>query len=84
MYGAVTGGETAILNSYRLQVERCRGAATEPELSGAHIRAQMRLAVDWVSGHGQCDRHGVIARSQNPDLILKLATVRSFDHAIDR
>lgn len=84
MYGAVTGGETAILNSYRLLVERRLGAATLPELSVTHILAQMRLAVDRVSGHGQCDRHGVIARSQNPDLILKLATVRSFDHAIDR
>ena len=84
MYVAATAGETTIPNSYRLLVERCRGAATEPELSGAHIRAQMRLAVDRVSGHGQCDRHGVIAHSQNPDLILKLATVRSFDHAIDR
>ena len=37
MYGAVTGGETAILNSYRLLVERRLGAATVPELIGAHI-----------------------------------------------
>lgn len=52
MYVAVKGGETAILNSYRLLAERRRGDASVPELSVAQIQQQMRLAVDRVMSEG--------------------------------
>ena len=52
MYVAVKGGETAILNSYRLLAERRRGDTAVPELSVAQIQQQMRLAVDRVMTEG--------------------------------
>ncbi|RTQ31083.1 carbon-phosphorus lyase complex subunit PhnI [Variovorax gossypii] len=52
MYVAVKGGETAILNSYRLLAEQRRGNADTPELSVQQIREQLRLAVDRVMTEG--------------------------------
>lgn len=52
MYVAVKGGETAILNSYRLLAEQRRGDTAEPELSVAQIRDQLKLAVDRVMTEG--------------------------------
>ena len=52
MYVAVKGGETAILNSYRLLAEQRRGEAHIPELSVTQIRQQMKLAVDRVMTEG--------------------------------
>lgn len=52
MYVAVKGGETAILNSYRLLAERRRGDVDTPELSVQQIREQLRLAVDRVMTEG--------------------------------
>jgi alpha-D-ribose 1-methylphosphonate 5-triphosphate synthase subunit PhnI len=52
MYVAVKGGETAILNSYRLLAEQRRGDTGVPELSVAQIRQQMKLAVDRVMTEG--------------------------------
>ncbi len=52
MYVAVKGGETAILNSYRLLAEQRRGDTALPELGVAQIRAQLKLAVDRVMTEG--------------------------------
>ena len=52
MYVAVKGGETAILNSYRLLAQQRRGDESVPELSIAQIRQQMKLAVDRVMTEG--------------------------------
>lgn len=52
MYVAVKGGETAILNSYRLLAEQRRGDPQQPELSVDQIRQQMKLAVDRVMTEG--------------------------------
>lgn len=52
MYVAVKGGETAILNSYKLLAEQRRGDAGTPELSVQQIREQLRLAVDRVMTEG--------------------------------
>ena len=52
MYVAVKGGETAILNSYRLLAEQRRGEESVPELDVAQIRQQMKLAVDRVMTEG--------------------------------
>ncbi len=52
MYVAVKGGETAILNSYKLLAEQRRGDPQQPELSVDQIRRQMKLAVDRVMTEG--------------------------------
>ena len=52
MYVAVKGGETAILNSYRLLEQARRGDASVAELSVGQIRHQLRLAVDRVMTEG--------------------------------
>ena len=52
MYVAVKGGETAILNSYRLLAQQRRGDTGLLELSVAQIRSQLKLAVDRVMTEG--------------------------------
>lgn len=52
MYVAVKGGESAILQSYRLLAEQRRGDLQEPELTVDQIRQQMKLAVDRVMTEG--------------------------------
>ena len=52
MYVAVKGGEAAILNSYQLLARQRRGDVSEPELSVAQIRQQLKLAVDRVMTEG--------------------------------
>ncbi|RXZ45671.1 carbon-phosphorus lyase complex subunit PhnI [Crenobacter cavernae] len=52
MYVAVKGGETAILNSYRLLAKERRGDKAVPELSLAQIKQQLRHAVDRVMQEG--------------------------------
>ena len=52
MYVAVKGGETAILQSYRLLAGQRRGDPQQPELSVDQIRHQLKLAVDRVMTEG--------------------------------
>ena len=52
MYVAVKGGETAILNSYRLLAAQRRGNVQQTELSVAQIRDQLKLSVDRVMTEG--------------------------------
>ncbi|WP_066260656.1 carbon-phosphorus lyase complex subunit PhnI [Hydrogenophaga flava] len=52
MYVAVKGGETAILNSYKLLAGQRRGDPQQAELSVDQIRGQMKLAVDRVMTEG--------------------------------
>jgi alpha-D-ribose 1-methylphosphonate 5-triphosphate synthase subunit PhnI len=52
MYVAVKGGETAILNSYKLLDTQRRGDPAELELSVAQIQQQLKLAVDRVMCEG--------------------------------
>jgi alpha-D-ribose 1-methylphosphonate 5-triphosphate synthase subunit PhnI len=52
MYVAVKGGETAILNSYKLLAEQRRGDTTQPELTVDQIRQQLKLSVDRVMTEG--------------------------------
>ena len=52
MYVAVKGGETAILNSYKLLDEQRRGDPAQPELDVTQIRQQLKLAVDRVMTEG--------------------------------
>src|SRR3989344_1985808 len=52
MYVAVKGGEAAILNSYQLLARQRRGDVSGPQLSGAQIRPQLKLAVDRVMTEG--------------------------------
>lgn len=52
MYVAVKGGETAILNSYKLLAQQRRGDPDVPELSVSQICQQLRLSVDRVMTEG--------------------------------
>jgi alpha-D-ribose 1-methylphosphonate 5-triphosphate synthase subunit PhnI len=52
MYVAVKGGETAILNSYKLLDAQRRGDHSLPELSVRQIQEQLKLAVDRVMTEG--------------------------------
>src|SRR3989344_4124432 len=52
MYVAVKGGEAAIVNSYQLLARQRRGDVSEPELSVAQIRQQLKLAGDRVMTEG--------------------------------
>ncbi len=52
MYVAVKGGETAILQSYKLLAEQRRGDHSIAELSVEQIQQQLKLAVDRVMSEG--------------------------------
>lgn len=52
MYVAVKGGETAILNSYRLLARQRRGDPARSELDVSQITEQLKLAVDRVMTEG--------------------------------
>mgnify|MGYP006187673287 FL=1 len=52
MYVAVKGGETAILNSYKLLAAQRRGDPLQPELTVSQICQQLKLAVDRVMTEG--------------------------------
>lgn len=52
MYVAVKGGESAILQSYRLLAEQRRGDPALAELQVEQVSAQLRLAVDRVMTEG--------------------------------
>src|SRR3989344_3531598 len=52
MYVAVKGGEAAILNSYQLLARQRRGDVSGPQLSGAQIRPQPKLAGGRVMTEG--------------------------------
>jgi len=52
MYVAFKGGETAILNSYKLLEAQRRGDPSLPELTVDQIRQQLKLSVDIVMTEG--------------------------------
>jgi len=52
MYVAVKGGETAILNSYKLLEQQRRGDTSHAELTVEQIQGQLKLSVDRVMTEG--------------------------------
>lgn len=87
MYVAVKGGETAILNSYRLLDEARRGDRNMPALSVAQIREQLRLAVDRVMTEGSLydpDLAALAIKQARGDLIEAIFLLRAYRTTLPR
>lgn len=87
MYVAVKGGETAILNSYRLLAEQRRGDETIPELSVAQVRQQMKLAVDRVMTEGSVydpDLAALAIKQACGDLVEAIFLLRAYRATLPR
>lgn len=87
MYVAVKGGETAILNSYRLLAQQRRGDESVPELSIAQIRQQMKLAVDRVMTEGSVydpDLAALAIKQACGDLVEAIFLLRAYRATLPR
>ncbi len=87
MYVAVKGGETAILNSYRLIAQQRRGDLAIPELSIVQIRQQMKLAVDRVMTEGSVydpDLAALAIKQACGDLIEAIFLLRAYRATLPR
>jgi len=87
MYVAVKGGETAILNSYRLLAEVRRGDPSVPELDVAQIREQLGLAVDRVMTEGSVydpELAAIAIKQARGDLVEAIFLLRAFRATLPR
>jgi alpha-D-ribose 1-methylphosphonate 5-triphosphate synthase subunit PhnI len=87
MYVAVKGGETAILNSYKLIAEQRRGKASTPELSVDQIQQQLKLAVDRVMTEGSVyDRElaALAIKQASGDLVEAIFLLRAYRATLPR
>ena len=87
MYVAVKGGETAILNSYRLLADQRRGDPALPELSVAQIQAQLKLAVDRVMTEGSVHDPELAAlaiKQASGDLVEAIFLLRAYRATLPR
>lgn len=87
MYVAVKGGETAILNSYRLLAEERRGDCSIPELTLTQIRQQMGLAVDRVMTEGSLydpELAALAVKQARGDLIEAIFLLRAYRTTLPR
>lgn len=87
MYVAVKGGETAILNSYRLLAQQRRGDISVPELGITQIRQQMKLAVDRVMTEGSVydpDLAALAIKQACGDLVEAIFLLRAYRATLPR
>jgi alpha-D-ribose 1-methylphosphonate 5-triphosphate synthase subunit PhnI len=87
MYVAVKGGETAILNSYRLLAEQRRGDTRLPELGVAQICEQMKLAVDRVMTEGSVydpELAALAIKQASGDLVEAIFLLRAYRATLPR
>jgi alpha-D-ribose 1-methylphosphonate 5-triphosphate synthase subunit PhnI len=87
MYVAVKGGETAILNSYRLLAEQRRGEVELPELSVAQIQQQLKLAVDRVMNEGSVydpELAALAIKQASGDLVEAIFLLRAYRATLPR
>jgi alpha-D-ribose 1-methylphosphonate 5-triphosphate synthase subunit PhnI len=87
MYVAVKGGETAILNSYRLLAEQRRGDSALPELSVAQIQQQLKLAVDRVMNEGSVydpELAALAIKQASGDLVEAIFLLRAYRATLPR
>ncbi|MFT6698042.1 MAG: alpha-D-ribose 1-methylphosphonate 5-triphosphate synthase subunit PhnI [Polaromonas sp.] len=87
MYVAVKGGETAILNSYRLLAEQRRGDNRLPELSVSQIQQQLKLAVDRVMNEGSVydpELAALAIKQASGDLIEAIFLLRAYRATLPR
>lgn len=87
MYVAVKGGETAILNSYRLLAEQRRGDPELLELSVAQIQQQLKLAVDRVMNEGSVydpELAALAIKQASGDLVEAIFLLRAYRATLPR
>lgn len=87
MYVAVKGGESAILQSYRLLAEQRRGDPALAELDVEQITQQLRLAVDRVMTEGSVydPRLAALAIKQSAgDLVEAIFLLRAYRATLPR
>lgn len=87
MYVAVKGGETAILNSYKLLAEQRRGDNSQSELSVDQIRQQLKLAVDRVMTEGSVydpELAALAIKQATGDLVEAIFLLRAYRATLPR
>ena len=87
MYVAVKGGETAILNSYKLLDEQRRGDPSLPELTVDQIRQQLKLSVDRVMTEGSVydpELAALAIKQASGDLIEAIFLLRAYRATLPR
>lgn len=87
MYVAVQGGETAILNSYKLLAEQRRGDPEQPELSVEQIRQQLKLSVDRVMTEGSVfdpELAAIAIKQASGDLVEAIFLLRAYRATLPR
>ena len=87
MYVAVKGGETAILNSYKLLAEQRRGDTAHAELSVDQIRSQLKLAVDRVMTEGSVydpELAALAIKQASGDLVEAIFLLRAYRATLPR
>jgi len=87
MYVAVKGGETAILNSYKLLAAQRRGDTDEPELTVAQIRQQLKLSVDRVMTEGSVydpELAALAIKQASGDLVEAIFLLRAYRATLPR
>ena len=87
MYVAVKGGESAIVNSWKLISENRRGDPSTPELTLAQIASQMPLAVDRVMGEGSLydpELAALAIKQAAGDLVEAIFLVRAYRTTLPR
>ena len=87
MYVAVKGGETAILNSYRLLAAQRRGDPQQAELGVAQIRDQLKLSVDRVMAEGSVydpELAALAIKQASGDLVEAIFLLRAYRATLPR
>jgi alpha-D-ribose 1-methylphosphonate 5-triphosphate synthase subunit PhnI len=87
MYVAVKGGESAILNSYRLLAEQRRGDRRLPEIGVSQIQQQLKLAVDRVMNEGSVydpELAALAIKQASGDLIEAIFLLRAYRATLPR
>ncbi|HQR85318.1 MAG: carbon-phosphorus lyase complex subunit PhnI [Burkholderiales bacterium 35-55-47] len=87
MYVAVKGGETAILNSYKLLAEQRRGDTAQAELTVDQIRQQLKLSVDRVMTEGSVydpELAALAIKQASGDLVEAIFLLRAYRATLPR
>lgn len=87
MYVAVKGGETAILNSYKLLAAQRRGDTAQPELTVSQICQQLKLSVDRVMTEGSVydpELAALAIKQASGDLVEAIFLLRAYRATLPR
>jgi len=87
MYVAVKGGETAILNSYKLLAAQRRGDPLQPELTVSQICQQLKLSVDRVMTEGSVydpELAALAIKQASGDLVEAIFLLRAYRATLPR